>query len=429
MGSIRAIREQMAANKSEDRLSADSIDPLNPVWPLGGGGNNFAQPKQRGAPPQRPPRPNYVPPLVADNHRQEPITIYNQIQEPNRNPIQPQQARYWEPNYIIPGPLTPATPSSRDSAGSSVGSIPDFPVPTIPAQTPQPIPRRNTNIGPPPTQRRGPSSYYSQGSFVAPIPEEGIETSQHQTASRRAQIVSDDWQDDGPDFLVDRDSTISAPGEHLVEPVGLVRNASMGRQYKPSLTTIRPTGQTLHQQKGHAAPQLTVVDRSHLAAEHTVFVESVDSDDEQASLHDGDGMEGTAFLQTPSPDSDTQEEALLREKEILVLPSNPRPPRLAQRNSRLQHSEAGAEKDGIVNTMPELTPNDFWKPAAFDFREEASSRASITSLTDLLRRATRVRTNLEKGRTASRLGLRDFLNTSKSDLLKGPKSKHIPACC
>ena len=241
--------------------------------------------------------------------------------------------------------------------------------------------------------------------------------------------MSDDWQDDGPDFSVNRDSTISAPGEHLVEPVGLVRNASMGRQYKPSLTTIRPTGQTLHQQKGHAAPQLTVVDRSHLAAERTVFVESVDSDDEQASLHDGDSMEGTAFLQTPSTDSDTREEALLREKEMPISPNNARQPRLAQRDSRLQYSKAGAEKDDIMNTMPELTPNGFFKPAAFDFREEASGRASITSLTDLLRRATRVRTNLERGRTASRLGLRDFLNASKSDLLKGPKGKHIPVCC
>ncbi|RCI15738.1 hypothetical protein L249_2912 [Ophiocordyceps polyrhachis-furcata BCC 54312] len=60
------------------------------------------------------------------------------------------------------------SPSRRTT--SSVGSIPDFPLPG--SSFAFPIPPRRSALGPPPSSRRGLSSMYSNSSFVSPIPEE-----------------------------------------------------------------------------------------------------------------------------------------------------------------------------------------------------------------------------------------------------------------
>ncbi|PFH58467.1 hypothetical protein XA68_13625 [Ophiocordyceps unilateralis] len=64
---------------------------------------------------------------------------------------------------------SPLDSSSRRTT-SSVGSIPDFPIPS--GSFTFPVPPRRSALGPPPSSRRGMSSMYSNLSFVSPIPEE-----------------------------------------------------------------------------------------------------------------------------------------------------------------------------------------------------------------------------------------------------------------
>ena len=200
----------------------------------------------------------------------------------------------------------------------------------------------------------------------------------------------------------------------------------MGKQYKPSLTTVRPAMNTLRPQKGQVAPQPIVIDHSHLAAEHTVFVESMDSDDEAVYDQGRDSIEGITFFQDISADSDLHPGGFLGEKDIVISLAASRDSSPRRQDPRVGHLMAGLEKGGAIpagTTPPIVEVECRPKPAAFDFTTEASNRASLTSLTDLIRRATKVKTNLEKGRTASRLGLLDFFTPSKPDLLKVSKGK------
>ncbi|PHH68233.1 hypothetical protein CDD80_148 [Ophiocordyceps camponoti-rufipedis] len=67
-------------------------------------------------------------------------------------------------------PLPSPFEGSPRQTVSSVGSIPDFPLPG--GSFNFPAPPRKTALGPPPSSRRGMSSMYSSFSFVSPIPEE-----------------------------------------------------------------------------------------------------------------------------------------------------------------------------------------------------------------------------------------------------------------
>lgn len=425
MGSVRAARERMELDMGESRYSEEQTESSQPAWPLASNASN-QYPQIHGTAPQRPPRPNYIPSGLSEHGIVDHAQL--QSQQYSRGEIQ-QQTKYWEPNYGTPGSITPGTTSSRDSAGSSVGSIPDFPIPAVPVNASQSGPKRAQNVGPPPIQRRGPSYYYSQSSYVAPIPEENIDMPQHAGyPPRRIEVPSQAWQNSAQDFYIDRSPSLSTPGDHLVESAGLLGNASTGNQHKPSLTTARPAINTLLPQKGLVASKPIVIDHTHLAAEHTVFVESMDSDDEDTSLRGRDSMEGTTFLRETSADSDLHAGGFLGEKDMIVSLTASRDHSPRRQDPRVEHLMVGLEKGGAIpiGTAPPIVEVETRaKPAAFDFTSEASNRASLTSLTDLIKRATKVKTNLEKGRTASRLGLLDFFTPSKPDLLKVTKGKSI----
>jgi hypothetical protein len=451
MGSVRAARERLAAGL-DPRLAGPADDGIDshltrPQWPLYGSNESQSSLPNR-TPPQRPPRPSYVPSILDSSRTQEQMVEYNQSQQ--QGPVS-QQAKYWEPNYVLsPGP--PSTPgtgisssSSRDSAGSSVGSIPDFPVPALPVNPPAPLQsRRSGNLGPPPSARRGASSYYSQSSYVAPIPEETFEMPiQRPYKSKQAFRETNQWEDDTIDFydsrpsedLDDRDSRDTDPDEVL----GLVRSASLGKQYKPSLTTVRPSNEALRQtaKQGYPPPKPTEVDPSTLANETMVYVESIHSDDVDGKSRDGDSMEGTTFLRNASEESNEyRKEALLGEKSISPLSSSEKSPSRspAQPNvdPRVEQILGGLEKGGVIAsgitppsiTPPSISPNPR-KPPPLDLDRvrDAEARGSLTSLSDLIRRATKVKNNLEKGRTASRLGMLDYFSSSNPNLLKVAESK------
>lgn len=147
-------------------------------------------------------------------------------------------------------PSTNST-SSRQSSSSSAGTIPEFPVPgtiPIPLGTPSlPTPTLRKNFAPP-SSRRGYSSYYSVSSFT-PIPEEGVEVPRSHVSYASSHAIPSSWgSNPEQDAYV---NTGSLDEEEMLEDGrqikggsddeerGLVRHASVGTRHRPSLTTIQ----------------------------------------------------------------------------------------------------------------------------------------------------------------------------------------------
>ncbi|MCJ1331839.1 hypothetical protein MMC10_008531 [Thelotrema lepadinum] len=426
-GSVRAARERLEAG-IQDTPQQSSVAQ----WPLFSRGDKSDRvapsglPAQntlnKGPPPQRPPRPSYVPSILDSTKRGDQMTEipYEQAQDSTGGAIQ-QQTRYWEPNYALSSPPPPSTPgtgisssSSRDSNGSSVGSIPDFPVPSLPTNPPPPPQfRRNANLGPPPSSRRGASSYYSQSSFVAPIPEEAWEPS---SPPRRVlpnkPNDAEDWNDEESDYYgtrgpeddehYDRDSR----SPDADSSTGLVRQASLGKQYKPSLTTVR-SFKDMPSTKPNGSRNLT----------GQSMTESI--------LMMLDDTDNSTFYRGPSEESQGSDEGQFSEKPRSKSPrSPPVDPQVELILGGLE--KGGALKSGtmapMITSVDERSPSPAFHPAppiGFDDSRPGEVRGSLTSLSDLIRRATKVAANLEKGRTASRLGLLDMFNSSNPNLLKG----------
>jgi cytoskeletal protein RodZ len=282
----------------------------------------------------------------------------------------------------------PITTSSVASA-SSLGSIPDFPVPQPPMPFIQQA-RRTPALGPPPSARRGPSSYYTQMSYVSPIVEES-ESRSVTIRSRRGSFASsnvfptDDFYPDDDlfsDDLFSDDETITSdrgtisPTEHddrsglVTQSPALLRQASLGRRTKPSLMTIKSVDSFGSKRDGFGRKKVE------------------DSGAGGAAVGVGAAMlaarDGVSSGRTSSESVPT----LQNIRSGLASPSP------------LQHEVTPSTLAGRAGMR---------RPAKLDMDavRDAEARGSLTSLPELIRRATRLAANLDRGRTASRLGL-DF---------------------
>ncbi|KAF8436154.1 hypothetical protein BGX38DRAFT_1145451 [Terfezia claveryi] len=119
--------------------------------------------------------------------------------------------------------------------------------PTPPAQMPQTQQRKGTNTAPP-SSRRGVSSYYPQPEIqVSPIPEESIRHGSYASShvipstwgSANYPAVSLPPSTSGEED--DEDNYRPMPTEDDGEQKGLVRQASLGRKSKPKITEIKST--------------------------------------------------------------------------------------------------------------------------------------------------------------------------------------------
>ena len=446
-GSVRAARQRVEAGLPL-QYPPISRPQLRPQWPLSNDngesatrhdGRELQQEEyvnHKGPPPKRPPRPSYVPSILDASKVQGYTPVqYGQVQESERPQIKSQQSRYWEADFATSphDPSTPGTGISSSSSGrlstSSVGSIPDFPAPAMPPSMTVPTqPRRSANIGPPPSARRGASSYYSQSSYVAPIPEEAFEAPKRSKNDSYASsnAIPRNWTDGLPGYYTDRITTHEDDHTELDdrgiveqdEPTGLVRQASLGKQYKPSLTTVRSTGissseglsQSYKKVRGVAKPVRNVGAVSVAASgASNAKVHNTMEDEAQPGL--------TAFLDPPSEDS-TEDLVIMH---VLDEPESQRTPQVQKTwNPRDPASNPRDLAVGNGATVHPLTFDEMARStpqAGIDGARRAESRASLTSLPDLIRRATRVAANLDRGRTASRLGMLEMFNSSNPNLL------------
>ncbi|KAK4192585.1 hypothetical protein QBC35DRAFT_373531 [Podospora australis] len=373
-----------------------------PQWPLAGpiiappsvDGEPYRPPPGRSQPPQRPPRPSRVPSMLDSSKVQDHTPVFQ---------YRPRSGRESTGQELLPVPETSSSLSRQSSTQSSVGSIPDFP---IPVQIPPGPPRRSVNLGPPPSARRGASSFYSNASFVSPIPEESPRSRSH-TSFASSAAIPESWGTPSPgpspqypeayydDIIIEETS----PFDDEEEDSRLVRNASVGKMAKPTLVSAqgqrslesvdeaqRPnptpiqtgpfkngTGYVENSSSSSTIPTTAMFPiGSAIAAEDPINVYFTTSSDEKTTPSDGETLSS--------------------------LPPGARP------YSRLS----------AVRRPPRLD---------MDAVRKAESRGSLTSLPDLIRRATRLAASLEKGRRpASRFV--DDNDYYASDELGGNREKH-----
>lgn len=343
-----------------------------PQWPLGGpisalpsnDSEPYRPPPGRSQPPQRPPRPSRVPSILDGSHLQEPTPIFQYI---------PQNARESE----MSAPDTIQSTSSRQSTNSSVGTIPDFPLPVAAPPLPPPS-RRSVNLGPPPSSRRGASSFYSTASFVSPIPEESPRTRSH-TSYASSAAIPESFGSLSPvvyspnaasiDSTIAEESIISDDADDS----RLVRSASIGKRGRPALVN---TGSA---EKRDSMPRPAPM-----------------------PMQGGPFREGTGYIDGSSSSSGN----VSREAVGTALTAD----------NMLSAFEGASAMD--PSSVRRATPSP--RPARFsairrpprldmDAVRAAEARGSLTSLPDLIRRATRLAALMDRGRRpASRFDDLDF---------------------
>ncbi|KAI4157394.1 MAG: hypothetical protein L6R39_000676 [Caloplaca ligustica] len=350
------------------------------------------EPKSRGPPPKRPPRPEYVPPL------------------PTQTPGQ-QSRNYWE-NDFVPSP----DGSSKTAAGPgmppaelSASGAPEFPIPFTP-QTPH-QPRRN--LGPPPSARKGGANFYPQNAFVAPIPEEQSET--HSSfASSHVMLTS--WGDGPPEYYIGsgiseedenedevhspnstNDGRDSRAGDHD-ESTGLVRKVSIGKPGKPALKSVGAEGVTdEHSRTGQG------VQFGPGAGVATFLAPSSNNNSPTA---------------TPGERAGDYEDDMTRSHSGTASPPSPVDPRVAKILGGLQKGGAlsTTATTPMTSTQPSMSDKGGKRPTRLNLAgpQQWEPRGSATSLPELIRRATRLASNLDRGRTASRIGMLEMLEKEKS---------------
>ncbi|KAF6836983.1 hypothetical protein CPLU01_03347 [Colletotrichum plurivorum] len=379
-----------------------------PQWPLPGpipsptpDAEPYRPPPGRGPPPQRPPRPSRVPSILDSSRVQDHTPVFQYTPQTGRESTLSQDAS-----------SAPLTPSSRhtQSSLSSVGSIPDFPLPSAvpPAAMPPPgppppvaVPRRSVNLGPPPSARRGDSSFYSNASFVSPIPEESPRSRSH-TSFASSAAMPESWGSQSPGFsggypddfyeddaysTEDEDSEMSRESTSPYGDAGdeskLVRSASLGKMQKPLIVMNRGAsgGDPLPQELPQELPQdVFRPSPSPLQNQlpHSPF-------DNGTGYVEGSSSSGTvptmaATTRTPSLTADAMLGAFAAASatdpaEMRKVTPSPRP----------------YDRLSAIRRPPKLGLD-------MNSVREMESRGSMTSLPDLIKRATRLAALIDRGR-------------------------------
>lgn len=322
--------------------------------------------------PQRPPRPSQVPSMLDQSRLQDPTPVF----------LTPETDDY--------SSSVPPSPISRTTS-STMGSIPNF----VPANHAQMAahPRRSANLGPPPSSRRGASSFYSQVSYVSPIPEESLNSRSHGSYASSA-AMPDNWprgsREINPMYYdeIDTDRSQESAEDDFNDESKLVRSASIGKRGKPSLVTTKPSHVD---DVAHRPAPLPVQPFEH----GTGYVD--------ASTNSSNTLPMLKAQPTNAPEEVLSPDAILGAYAAASATD------LADAR-KLTPSPQPFSRLSAIRRPPKLD---------IDAVRKAEERGSITSLPDLIRRATQLATMIDRGkRPASRFGdLNDYLD--EKDMARG----------
>ncbi|ELR02691.1 hypothetical protein GMDG_05640 [Pseudogymnoascus destructans 20631-21] len=388
----------------------------------------YQPPSGRGKAPQRPPRPSHVPSILDASKLQDhtPSFPYQPKPGPSQPGSQSREAQQHLDEMRSPdvlSPVTPMTMQSRASTNSSIGTIPDFPVPVTGANY------STTGLGPPPSSRRGPSSYYSMQPFV-PIPEEipKAPTAAHGSYASSTAIPSN-WGAMGYGYETDQQALFDKEMmmDEGAESSEGVRSASVGKRAKPPIilrkdqqvkTPLQSRGgvleKTRHLRVVGGAERKGMPKRADDAQGGMMMVPmAMQRDTTWPTFGLDSPTEGNKELGDllSSSDSDSTLTSSPTAIEMEKLAPIAAVPAAVMMNSR---SPSGSPFDmgGGEREIQYSRNSAIRLPSRLnmDTVRDAEARGSLTSLPDLIRRATRLASMMNEGkRPASRLNdLNDF---------------------
>ncbi|KAI9927967.1 hypothetical protein MW887_002819 [Aspergillus wentii] len=434
-GSVRRAREMMQSGRRPPEIiipdpnSFPEVPSLNlpspssshvTQWPLPDDsplqthGRRFVP---KGPPPQRPPRPDAPSPSVYSErsapgaapsplHIRRPFPSFSQplqYQQPPRRIIE-DPPPYYSPSS--PPGLTPRVSVTteelfRQSAASSVGSmpsIPDFPFPIQHGATQNYPLRKVAGLAPPSVN--GQSS--NRRSSVSPIPEELSESPTLLKGSYASSRVIPSWGSApaeseifGAYLDVDSDDSQEPRRSIHEDNSALVRQASVGTRGKPSLRTIsKPNVLSPEPPPEERAMNTRAAMAGSVLPAHVVS---------QAPSGQTQETQGPRYsFDTSSAESCEHD----FEKAPIFLDTR-------QSHPIFNTPAYGNDLGGLPRAAPTMSDRrpGGRRPPRLDMNavRDAEARGSLTSLPDLIRRATKLATNLEHGRTATAVLIPIFL--------------------
>ncbi|EAW09243.1 uncharacterized protein ACLA_034460 [Aspergillus clavatus NRRL 1] len=360
----------------------------------------------RGPLPERPPRPDAPSPSVYSErgmsdvapsplHLNRPVASFSHPSLHAQPPVRPPftgalpLSRPDSAANSMSGPPDDMFRQSTASSFVSIPSIPDFPFPVQPT----PAEHNSAQISSqgrlaPPNATKFPTKRKSSAS---PIPEELADSPTIVNGSYAfSRAIPSSWGSApaGSDILdayldIESDGSRTPTSPAPAKDGMILRQASLGKMGRPSLRTIQKPSSppsVLQQEQSSTTevviPKITVESKGARHSLSSISTDSSELDPEKPPI--------VVDLHNQHPaykDADDDMDAL--QKELGILPR-------------------------AAPTMSDKRPGGR-KPPRLDMRavRAAEARGSLTSLPDLIRRATRLASNLEHGRTASR---NDLLN-------------------
>ncbi|KAL6233577.1 hypothetical protein BDW75DRAFT_185747 [Aspergillus navahoensis] len=414
-GSVRRAREMLEVGKRPRiRVPQENATvPAGPhmsqqtAWPLLGDNDgtraNVVDPRGRlsnmvdsqgrlmapGAPPPPHPPQQDPPSPSVYSERSVPEAVPSPLHLNNRNRGPSFSKPFVNQQHIHPALREPIPTANEDtfrkSAASSVGSIPsipDFPLP-LPSQD------KTGSLIPLAPIRSG----INRRSSVSPIPEE-LPDSPTILNKPYTRLTASSWNSEQQEseilgVYMDNNSEGAPESPQHVE-LSLVRQASVGTRGKPSLRTIsKPSANGLVDGSGRTETPIGQTNDDSLK-EVAVGLATRDS-----------------FSSSSSEESDIDPE-----KPPIVLGDDASAQHPYDNNNIWSVEKEAAPLPQRAPTMSEMRPGARRPPQLnINAVREAEARGSLTSLSDLIKRATKLATNLEHGRTASR---NDLLNVGGS---------------
>lgn len=367
----------------------------------------------RGPPPRRPPRPSEVPSQVpspsvysARTDRDSEANYANRPARSFSHPEPPQlpMSRPYPNDESCPSPTSKVDMATgvsittdelfRDSKISTTSSVSG--VPPVPSKAPPQAARepwQHTAGILPPSRVRHPQGC---NSAVSPIPEsrEPLDPRRALGSFASSRVIPSSWgpgpaQSDILEAYLDIDSD-SDEHEHHEDHDGsgaLVRHASIGKREKPTMRTFA----------------------KHTATSEAPVPEKSSSHPKEESGQEKATATGALGVEVADPESNTP----LSTRTVSTASSesciDPEKPRFAQLAQTVSNEALQKEIESLTQAAPAMSENrpGARRPPRLDINavRVAETRGSLSSLSDLIRRATKLASNLDRGRTASRADL------------------------
>ena len=281
----------------------------------------------------------------------------------------------------------------RQSTASSTSSAIDLP--SIPLPNPQESSGLPTGgIGASPNTR----GTQAHRSSVSPIAEELVGSRQTLASIASSRVIPSSWESGLPKSAIvgaylDDDSGDDEQYRHepKMEDATLVRNASIGKRGKPTMRTILKSNPSSEVTLDNAPTSTFQSESKEVALTRSSAV----------------GIATMRVSQTSSPARRMSTSTISDESFV-----DPEKPRFATYDKPVYSSPLEKELEVLPKANPTLSDKrpGARKPPALNLNivREAEARGSLSSLTDLIRRATRLASNLDHGKTASRADFADI---------------------